>query len=152
MGIFPGLWLGAAYAYPYSHPYSYHNRTNTSEPAGTNETLPVTCLCQQYSACGCDDNDDSTYLDSILGNGSYSSLNSSLVNIADVNGTKTVVLNGTLPNGTDDSTATGSNGTATGPNSSTTSGVTSSATRQMLLKASGYWVMLAIVGATVWMT
>ena len=116
-----------------------------------NETIPVTCLCQEYSACGCDDNDDYTYLDSILGNGSYSSLNSSLVNIANVNGTKTVVLNGTLPNGTDDSTA--SNSTSTAPSSSsTTSGVTSSATRQMLLEVSGYWVMVTIVGASVWMT
>ena len=149
LGIFPGLWLGAAYAYPYTHPYSYHNGSNASEPAGMNESLPVTCLCLEYSACGCDDNDDSTYLDSVLGNGSYASLNSTLVNVANVNGTKTIVLNGTLPNGTDDSTSTTNN--TTDPNS-ISGGVTSLAMKQMLLEASGFWVMFAVVAATVWMT
>ncbi len=140
LGLLPGLWLGAAYAYPYSHPYNYHNASKTSQPAGTNESLPVTCLCQQYNACGCDNNDNSTYLDSVLGNGSAASLNSSLVNIADVNGTKTIILNGTLPNGTDDSTSD------TSPTDSSSSGV------QILLEASGFWVMIALVAATVWMT
>ena len=148
LGIFPGLWLGAAYAYPYSHQYNYHNSSNASQPTGTNESLPVTCLCQEYSACGCDDNNNSTYLDSIIGNGSYSSLNSSLVNIANVNGTKTIVLNGTLPNGTDDSTPDNSSTVtpASGP------GIQSFAIRQRLLEASGFWVMIATVVGIVWMT
>ena len=103
--IFPGVWAYGAYNYPYSHPYSFHNRTNTSEPAGHNETLPVTCLCQMYSACGCDDNANSTYLDVLLGDGSPKAENGSLVHVGVVNGTKTVVLNGTLPNGTDTDSA-----------------------------------------------
>jgi hypothetical protein len=85
-----------------------------------------------YSACGCDNNDDSTYLDSILGNGSASDQNNSLVNVANVNGTKTVVLNGTLPNGTDNSSPSG-------------------AIKNIIIEDSGFWVIGAIVGATVWL-
>lgn len=57
-------------------------------------------MCQEYSPCGCDENDDSNYLNSIVGNGSYAALNKSLVTVSQVNGTRNLVLNGTLPNGT----------------------------------------------------
>ncbi|KAI9762505.1 MAG: hypothetical protein M1835_008004 [Candelina submexicana] len=89
LAIFPGLWLYGAYAYPYSSPYNFRNRTSNE-----NQTLPITCLCQEYSVCGCDDNNNSTYLDGILGNGSMAALNDSLARISDVNGTRTLVLNG----------------------------------------------------------
>ena len=35
-----------------------------------------------------------------MGNGSYAALNKSLVTVSQVNGTRNLVLNGTLPNGT----------------------------------------------------
>lgn len=130
--IFPGLWLYGAYHYDYANRYSFRNATNTTQ-SGQNETLPVTCLCQQYSACGCDDNDDRAYLDSIVGNGSIAAMNSSLVHVGPVNDTKTIVLNGTLPNGTD------------------TSSTTSTATRRLWLEASGIWMVGGIVAATVWL-
>lgn len=95
LAFFPGLWLYGAYAYPYSHPYGFYNRT-----AGQNQTKAVNCLCQQYSVCGCDDNDDTTYLDGLVGNGSSAALNQTLVRVANVNGTDTIFVNGTLPNGT----------------------------------------------------
>lgn len=92
----------------------------------------MTCLCAKYSACGCDDNNNSTYLDSLLGNGSAADQNSSLVRVGNVNGTKTVVINGTLPNGTtDDSTSGGG------------------ASRQNMFENAGFWVLVAIVAATV---
>lgn len=105
----------------------------------------MTCLCQMYSACGCDDNSNSTYLDSVLGNGSLADQNSSLVNVGPVNGTKTVVLNGTLPNGTDTTADNSTN------NATDTSGATSAAVRQSVLENSGFWVVGGIVGATVWL-
>ena len=71
-------------------------------------------------------------MDSILGNGSASDQNSSLVNVANVNGTKTVVLNSTLPNGTDNSSL-------------------SRAIKNTVIEDSGFWVIGAIVGATVWL-
>ena len=59
------------------------------------------------------------------------------MHIGDVNGTKTIVLNGTLPNGTDNSTTS---------DSTTTSGAV-----RTMVENSGYWVAGAIVGATVWL-
>ncbi|KAL8825663.1 MAG: hypothetical protein Q9191_004278 [Dirinaria sp. TL-2023a] len=132
--VFPGLWLYGAYAYNFDHPYHYHNASNTTDPRN-NETLPVTCLCDKYSACGCDDNGNTTYVDSLLGNGSSSDQNSTLVHVGNVNGTKTVVINGTLPNGTD--------------TSSSSATPSSGALRQSVFEACGFWVVGLVVAATV---
>ncbi|PBP19101.1 conserved glycine-rich protein [Diplocarpon rosae] len=153
LSIYPGLWLYGAYSYPYGNPYSFYNRTgrqnSTStatrdlhlgeletrqDDAGVNETKPVTCLCAAYLVCGCDDNNNSTFLDSIIGDGTYSALNHSLVTVADVNGTSTILLNGTLPNGT----------TAAGGTEDATSGSSFGAVRF----AAGHLVMIFIVGLT----
>ncbi|KAL9128469.1 MAG: hypothetical protein Q9217_002847 [Psora testacea] len=142
--IFPGYWLYGAYAYNYHNPYSFRNRTNTTSNA--NDTLPVTCLCEMYSACGCDDNGDSTFLDGLVGNGSYAALNKSVVNVSNVNGSRTLVLNGTLPNGTDDSTEDSST-----DSSSDSRPDTSAATRQSVIQVSGFWAVGGIVGAMVWL-
>ncbi|KAL8957273.1 MAG: hypothetical protein Q9193_005413 [Seirophora villosa] len=102
--IFPGIWLYSVYNYPYTNSYRFRNgtrnRTTIERRQDQGEvTLPITCLCQEFNACGCDDNPDTSYLDPIIGDGT--NLNSSLVHIGDVDGTRTIVLNGTLPNGTD---------------------------------------------------
>jgi hypothetical protein len=156
LAIFPGLWLYGAYAYPYNHPYSFYNRTaqrNTTTPTrdlafemveirqatGVNETKAVQCLCALYSVCGCDDSGNTTFLDSIIGDGTYSSLNKTLVSVVDYpNGTSIIALNGTLPNGT---TTPGGDENADG---------TSGAVR-MMAEAGGYWVMVALVAGTVLM-
>ncbi len=140
LGIFPGLWLYGAYSYNYNNPYNFRNR---SDPNGQNQSLPVTCLCQQYSACGCDDTNNSTFLDSVVGNGSTADENSTLVHIGNVNGTKTIILNGTLPNGTDTDNST--------DNSSSSTSSTGAATRNYVLENSGFWLVGAIVGATIWL-
>jgi hypothetical protein len=93
--IFPGLWLYDVYSYPYSNLYTFHN-----ESAKINQTKPVICLCQEYCECGCDENTNSTFMNDILGDGSYTTLNRSLVTVGIVNGTSTIIINGTLPNGT----------------------------------------------------
>ncbi|KAK5290168.1 hypothetical protein LTR16_002639, partial [Cryomyces antarcticus] len=133
LSIFPGLWLYGAYAYPYSHPYSFHNQSAPNN--GTNTTLPVQCLCQQYSDCGCDDNTNSTYMDDVLGNGSAADMDPTLVQVAPVNGSQTILINGTLPNDTSAAVASAAAGTSI---------------PQGLLEHSGWWVMGAIVGYTVW--
>ena len=134
--IFPGLWLYGAYSYNWNHPYSFRNRTNST--ANRNDSLPVTCLCEMYSACGCDDNNDNSYLDQIIGNGSYNGLNKTLVNVSNVNGTRTIVLNGTLPNGTD---------TDTTQQSSSTSDASSLVMRESV----GLWALGAFVGGALWL-
>lgn len=104
LALLPGLWLYSVYPYYYTSPWRYVNQTyqdaqNRAQRA-INETKPVICLCQEYSVCGCEENNDANYIQSILGNGSYAALNKTLVNVADVNGTSTIIINGTLPNGT----------------------------------------------------
>ena len=140
--LFGGIWTYGAYEYNYNHPYSFRNRTNST--ANQNETLPVTCLCEMYSACGCDDNGNSTVLDSLVGNGSYQALNKSQINVANVNGTRTIVLNGTLPNGTDTDEATP---TSSGTSSSPTSGAIS----RNIMESSGYLALGGIVGSMAWL-
>lgn len=112
------------------HSYRFVNEsdTNSTNPNGTNTTLPVTCLCQEYSPCGCEENDDQQYLNDLVGNGSYAALNKSLVTVSEVNGTQTLVINGTLPNGT------------TAPGGQDDAGI-----NLRVGKYAGYWVMATIV-------
>jgi len=112
--IMPGLWLHSTYPYYYNNPYRFYNQsanaTNnnnndrralwTRQSQGANETLPVMCVCEEDFVCGCDENDDQQYINDLVGNGSYAALNKTLVTVSDVNGTKTLVLNGTLEKGT----------------------------------------------------
>jgi len=69
--IFPGIWLWSVYPYYYNNPYTFRNRTLQNATDGVNQTLPVVCLCQQFAVCGCDDNNNATFFDSLVGNGSY---------------------------------------------------------------------------------
>jgi hypothetical protein len=103
---------------------------------GINETKPVACLCAAYQECGCDDSGNTTFLNSLIGDGSWANLNKSLVNVADVNGTSTILLNGTLPNGT----------TASGGTANANSGI-----RLAGMGAMGYAVVVALVGCTVFL-
>jgi hypothetical protein len=84
------------YYYPYSAPYSFYNTS-----AGANQTKQVLCLCQEYTACGCDDNSNATFMNSVIGDGNPAQFNTSLVRVSAVNGSDTIVLNGTLLNGTE---------------------------------------------------
>ncbi|KAL4875515.1 hypothetical protein BJY04DRAFT_163315 [Aspergillus karnatakaensis] len=127
LAFFPGLWLYGAQVYPYDNRYHYRNETNNR-----NESLPVVCLCEQYKTCGCDDNNNSTYYESIF-NGTQPR-NGSIVRVTTVNDTKTIAINGTLPNGTTVDEAT----------------LESSAAALELLQASGYWVMAAVVGSAIY--
>lgn len=154
-----GLFLFGAYSYPYHNPYTFHNRTAPANDTsngnsthagralweredvadadeGAEQTKPVTCLCAAYAECGCDDSGNTTFLDSLIGDGTYSKLNLTLVNVADVNGTSTILLNGTLPNGT-----TIPGGTADANHAG--EGM------RGLMQSSGYLVMVALAVCTV---
>ncbi|KAL4959481.1 uncharacterized protein BDV14DRAFT_205627 [Aspergillus stella-maris] len=128
LAFFPGLWLYGAHAYPYNHAYNYHNDTSDR-----NESIPVICLCGEYAVCGCDDSNNSTYYESLF-NGTQPK-NGSIVRVTDVNGTKTIAINGTLPNGTTVDEDTVDTGSAAALN---------------LIQASGYWAMAAVVAGTVY--
>ncbi|PYI04478.1 hypothetical protein BO78DRAFT_431295 [Aspergillus sclerotiicarbonarius CBS 121057] len=120
---YPGIWAYGMYVYPYSHGYHYVNDTTHQ-----NESMPMACTCQKYLECGCDDNANSTYYQSLF-NGSQP-LNTSMTRVVGVNDTETIYINGTLPNGT---TAAESSSAAACPT------------------AQGYWMMVAVVVGTVWM-
>ena len=128
--FFPGLWLyGSLYAYPYNTPYYYNNN-------GRNETVNATCLCQQYSECGCDDTNNQTFVEKLINNGTDGPVNTSTTRfVTYANGTSAAFINGTLPNGT---TAAGGTESASGA-------------QQLLTNYGGYWVMVAAVAATVLM-
>ncbi|KAI1464194.1 uncharacterized protein F4812DRAFT_443738 [Daldinia caldariorum] len=130
---FVGLSLASnAYAYPYTHHYPYHNATTNQ-----NETKPVVCICDYYGECGCDDNGNQTYFNSVIGDGSYENLNRSLVTVAENETTheKTIYIYGTLPNGT-----TSSGGTED-PNAG--------AGLQTLARAAGWWPVVTTAIAIV---
>lgn len=153
LALLPALWLAGAYSYPYHHPYTFHNRTapanstnstatherrdlwERQDASGADQTKPVTCLCAPYQECGCDDSGDTTFLDSIIGDGTYASLNHSLVDVYDINSTSTIVLNGTLPNGTTVSGGTEDANAAGG--------------MRGLVEASGSWVVVALAACAV---
>ena len=128
--FWPGVWYHPPYLYPYAHPWNYRNQTSNQ-----NETKPVTCACDPYQVCGCDDNANQTYIDSVVGNGSYNALNRSLVSLGDVNGTEHILINGTLPNGT----------TASGGTDSPNAG----AGLRHLAQAAGWWPLVATAAAMV---
>ncbi|MCJ1317875.1 hypothetical protein MMC15_003202 [Xylographa vitiligo] len=91
---YPGYWPYGAYAYAYPHPCYFVNASAGSQ----NQSLPVECLCEAYCPCGCDDNGDGAFVQSIVGDGV--ALNAALVRTSVVDGRKTLVINGTLANGT----------------------------------------------------
>lgn len=99
------------------------------QDTGVNETKPLRCLCAAYQECGCDDNGNTTFLDSLIGDGSYAALNKTLVDVVDMNGISTIVLNGTLPNGT---TIAGGTENANGA--------------RRMLAVSRYWFMMTGIG------
>lgn len=128
VAFWPGLWLYGAYMYPYTHHHSFYNASSKQ-----NETKPVTCGCDPYQVCGCDENGDPQYLRDIVGNGT--NLNSTLVAVGTVDGVQRILINGTLPNGT----------TAPGGDEDPNAG----AGMHTMLHAAGWWPVVAIVSAMV---
>lgn len=96
LGFWPGTWLYGAYVYPYNHTHQYHNETSDKS-----EDRDLLCGCSRYERCGCDDNNSIQYFNELIGNGSYGALSKSIVTVAEVNGTVTILINGTLSNDTE---------------------------------------------------
>ena len=83
-----GYYAYGAYGYRYDDDVTYYNET-----ADEDQTRPVECFCARYSQCACEQQDDEDYVNSVANN-------ATIAQVADVNGTSTLVINGTLPNGT----------------------------------------------------
>ena len=115
------------YLYPWPQPYTFFNAT-----ANANQTDNVICGCRMYGVCGCDYTNDTAYLESIIGNGSVAAMNSSLVAVALYEGSQTILIDGSLPNGT---TAAGGSDDA----------------GMSLVPLAGYWSIALLVGCMAWM-
>ncbi|KAK0666150.1 hypothetical protein QBC41DRAFT_326460 [Cercophora samala] len=137
LSFWPGLWLTSAYLYRRpGEGYTFYNVTTDRT-----ETKPVICACAENSVCGCDDNDDEEYMKDLIGNGSYAALDKSVVDVAPVNGTSTILINGTLPDGTTAPGGTEAPGSA--PSSAAGDGL------RALLEHAGWWPVVATVAAVV---
>lgn len=90
LSFFPGPWMHGGFLY-HGAPYHVHNDTDDRD-------VPVTCICQKDSQCGCEDNNNKTYIDSVLKEKRPDGLpqNSSIVKVATVNGTEGIYINGTI--------------------------------------------------------
>ncbi|KAH8723338.1 hypothetical protein GQ44DRAFT_595915, partial [Phaeosphaeriaceae sp. PMI808] len=93
LALMPEIWLHSVYPYYYNNSYHLWNRTANATNNNSNDA-------REYSVCGCDENDDKAYLNDLIGNGSYAALNKSLITVLMVKAKRTIVINGTLPNGT----------------------------------------------------
>jgi hypothetical protein len=87
--------------------------------------------------CGCDENN--TTMKELIGNGSYDALNKSVINVGNYNGKRSLLVNGTLPNGT----------TADGPDESSSAGL--GLGMKSLVEAAGMWPAVACVVAAVFL-
>lgn len=135
LAFFPGIWLySSVWAYPYGYPYYWHEN-------GHNHTTNVICVCERHQVCGCDPTDNSTFLMTVVSNGTGGApVNTSLVRtVTDKNGTSTTYINGSLANGT-----TASGGTDPSNESQISAGA------RVALDYGGYWVMIAVVATGMW--
>lgn len=133
-----GLWAHPIYYYPYHNPYRYYNRSSAQ-----NETRNVGCGCDQTQDCSCDEDANITsVLNELVGNGSYTGLNASVISVGLVNGTQTLLLNGTLE-AIEDDDDTGAPTGATKPNAG--------AGLRTMLQHAGWWPAVAAVGAAVFL-
>lgn len=133
LAFWPGLWPHGANVYPYSHLHRFHNATTNK-----NETAKVLCGCAKFAVCACDENNSTAFYNQLIGNGSYAALNKSVINVGQYRGSKTLFINGTLPNGT----------TADGPDESSAAG----SGGKTLALASSYWPLAVVILATVALT
>ncbi|KXX80147.1 hypothetical protein MMYC01_204145 [Madurella mycetomatis] len=140
LAFWPGVWLYGAHLYYHPRPYTFYNETSQE-----NETKPVICACDPQNMCGCD-NGTTAYMNDLIGDGRYTTLNHSLVTVADVNGSSTILINGTLPNGT----TAPSGGTGPSGGTAPSGGESVAGTGlQALLEGLGWWPVVAAVGAIV---
>lgn len=121
LAFWPGTWLYGANVYHFrgdddddddetslddledGYMYNFFNSTTDR-----NETIAVLCGCSPESVCGCDEEEDAEeFLAEVIGDGSYDALAEDVATVAEVMGVNTLLLNGTLDNGTTASPAAG---------------------------------------------
>ncbi|KAL2366078.1 hypothetical protein RJZ56_000918 [Blastomyces dermatitidis] len=136
LAFFPGLWLWGAHAYHIGH----YNYRNTSDPNANATQIPIECLCQRYSVCGCEENDNTTYINELLKQKDEHGMPTNTTTVRVVpkdDGPTTIYVNGSLANGT----------TNPDPSIPENSGVP--IVSPTLSKLGGYWLITSLVVAAV---
>ncbi|KAM0329404.1 hypothetical protein ACHAQA_004711 [Verticillium albo-atrum] len=136
------FWPGSWHGHRVQH-YEFNNtHTFFNESAGENQTKPVLCGCAEDFPCGCDEPQDEgdrdTFLNELIGNGSYAALNKSVIDVGERDGRSTILLNGTLPDDT----------TLADPNAEEDS---AAAGMHALASSVGWWPMAGAALAAVFM-
>lgn len=101
--IFPGTWGAGVYV------YSYNLDEDDLEETGLDgsflddldDPVPVRCLCEEFLECSCEEENDEDYLQFLIDDSDVEDLDEEIVAFNTVNGTMTLVINGTQPNGTE---------------------------------------------------
>lgn len=105
--LYGGIWAYDVWRYSWGKPIPYtsyrsQNSTlpsNMTEPA--NGTLvPVVCLCEMYSECGCEEEHDDAYIQGLLKDATSDAGDKTAAWMVYKPGDPVLVINGTLPNGT----------------------------------------------------
>ncbi|OJD12815.1 hypothetical protein ACJ73_09293, partial [Blastomyces percursus] len=136
LAFFPGLWLWGAHVYHIGH----YNYRNTSEPNANATQIPIECLCQQYGVCGCEKNDNATYIDELLKEKDEHGMPTNTTTVRVVpkdDESTTIYVNGSLANGT----------TNPDPSIPENSGVP--IFPSTLSRLGGYWLMASWVVAAI---
>ncbi|KAF8425325.1 hypothetical protein EV426DRAFT_664322 [Tirmania nivea] len=160
-GLFAGVWLSNVWMYAWNHPLNYYHpptaaamgipyQNHTTNGNGTavtdmtykitpgmNVTLPVKCLCEENSVCGCDEVNDADYSKSVLEDAARDGGKGDTARLAVDDGGLVLVVNGTLPNGT----------TADGGNDYSSRGVQLQVGRGLVGGWTMAWVGLVVGGA-----
>jgi len=105
--LWPGQWWGdkvSVYPFNSTYEWNFHNAT-----LDKNMTMPVACLCSISQSCTCQGTNDPAFIADVMKNGTWEALDHTLVSIGNLTVDKvtepTILLNGTVANGTQSSGA-----------------------------------------------
>ena len=101
--IFPGTWAAGVFVYAYTLDNDDIEETELdgSFVDDLDDEVPVRCLCEEFLRCSCEREDDEEYLRFLIDDDDVEDLAEDVVTFNEVNGTTTLVINGTVANATE---------------------------------------------------
>ena len=101
--IFPGTWGAGVYVYSYTLDEDDLDETELDGDFldDLDDPVPVRCLCEEFLECSCEEENDEDYLQFLIDDDDVDDLDEEVVAFNTVDGTTTLVINGTMPNATE---------------------------------------------------
>ena len=139
--IFPGTWGAGVYVYSYNLDEDNLEETELDSDFidDLDDPVPVRCLCEEFLECSCEEENDEDYLQFLIDDDDVEDLDEEIVTFNTVNGTMTLVINGTLPN------ATESLGDDSSDESDLDIGDSSAGIKQVAIQLSGWSFVAGVV-------